>query len=122
VAAPPNRLSYTLVAVMTRDDRILPGALCRQTPAIFPLSHVGQLRPGENPEADGRSERSDSQIAAETAGHRAAGGTIVEIRPDVASGAAFGPNSMDGGRQPLVFGAGLRQGLAAAGDVAARIG
>jgi NTE family protein len=72
--------------------------------------------------APSRSEQSDRQIAAETAEVRAAGGVIVEIRPDAGSGAAFGPNSMDGSRQPLVFAAGLRQGLAAASDVAARIG
>jgi NTE family protein len=71
--------------------------------------------------APSRSEQSDRQIAAETADIRAAGGTIVEIRPDVESGAAFGPNSMDGSRQPLVFAAGLRQGHAAASDVAAGI-
>jgi len=72
--------------------------------------------------APSRSEQSDRQIAAETAEVRAAGGVIVEIRPDAGSGAAFGPNSMDGSHQPLVFAAGLRQGLAAASDVAARIG
>jgi NTE family protein len=71
--------------------------------------------------APSRSERSDRQIAAETAEVRGAGGTIVEIRPDVESGVAFGPNAMDDSRQPLVFAAGLRQGRAAASDVAARI-
>jgi NTE family protein len=72
--------------------------------------------------APSRSEQSDRQIAAETAEVRAAGGTIVEIRPDVESGVAFGPNAMDNSRHPLVFAAGLQQGTAAASDVAARIG
>jgi NTE family protein len=72
--------------------------------------------------APSRSEQSDRQIAAETADVRAAGGTIVEIRPDAESGAAFGPNAMDDSRQPLVFAAGLRQGRAAASNLAARIG
>ena len=72
--------------------------------------------------APSRSEQSDRQIAAETADIRAAGGEIVEIRPDAESGAAFGPDAMDSTRQPLVFGAGLRQGRAAAKDVAARLG
>src|SRR6266536_520614 len=57
--------------------------------------------------APSRSEQSDRQIAAETADIRAAGGEIVEIRPDAESGAAFGPDAMDNSRQPLVFGAGL---------------
>jgi NTE family protein len=65
-----------------------------------------------------RSERSDRQIAAETAAIRAGGGEIIEIRPDVESGQAFGPDPMDRSRNSLVFEAGLRQGLAAAGDVA----
>jgi NTE family protein len=64
-----------------------------------------------------RSEQSDRQIAAETSDVRAAGGTIVEIRPDVESGVAFGPNAMDSSRQPLVFAAGRRQGRAAVRDV-----
>jgi NTE family protein len=68
-----------------------------------------------------RSEQSDRQIAAETADVRAAGGEIVEIRPDADSGAAFGPDAMDSSRQLLVFEAGVRQGRAAAGDLAARI-
>lgn len=72
--------------------------------------------------APSRSEQSDRQIAEETSDFRAAGGTIVEIRPDVESDAAFGPNEWDGGRQPLVFATGVRQGTAAASDVAARIG
>jgi NTE family protein len=71
--------------------------------------------------APSRSEQSDRQIAAETADVRAAGGAIVEIRPDAESGAAFGADAMDSSRQPLVFEAGLRQGRAAAGDLAARI-
>jgi NTE family protein len=72
--------------------------------------------------APSRSEQSDRQIAAETADIRAAGGEIIEIRPDAQSGEAFGPDAMDGSRQPLVFEAGLRQGLAASSEVAARIG
>jgi NTE family protein len=71
--------------------------------------------------APSRNEQSDRQIAAETADIRAAGGEIVEIRPDAESGAAFGPDAMDNSRQPLVFGAGRRQGLAAASDVGARM-
>jgi NTE family protein len=71
--------------------------------------------------APSRSEQSDGQIEAETADIRAAGGEIVEIRPDAESGEAFGPDAMDSRRQPLVFAAGLRQGRAAAGDVAARM-
>jgi NTE family protein len=67
--------------------------------------------------APSRSEQSDRQIAAETAEVRVVGGTIVEIRPDVESAVAFGPNAMDGSRQPLVFAAGVRQGTAAARDV-----
>lgn len=65
-----------------------------------------------------RSEQSDRQIAAETAEIRAAGGHIVEIRPDAESGAAFGLDPMDMSRRPSVFAAGLRQGHAASGDVA----
>jgi NTE family protein len=72
--------------------------------------------------APSRSEQSDRQIAAETADIRAAGGEIVEVRPDAESGEAFGPDAMDGSRQPLVFAAGLRQGRATASEVAARIG
>jgi NTE family protein len=72
--------------------------------------------------APSRSDQSDRQIAVETADIRAAGGEIVEIRPDAESGAAFGPDAMDSTRQPLVFRAGLRQGRAAASDVAARLG
>jgi NTE family protein len=72
--------------------------------------------------APSRSEQSDRQIATATADIRAARGEIVEIRPDAESGAAFGPDAMDSSRQSLVFGAGLRQGRAAASDVAARIG
>jgi NTE family protein len=72
--------------------------------------------------APSRSEQSDRQIAAETADIRAAGGEIVEIRPDAESGAAFGPDAMDSSRQPLVFGAGLRQGHFVATDVMKRIG
>ena len=52
---------------------------------------------------------------------RAVGDKIMEIRPDAESGAAFGPDAMDGGRQSLVFEAGLRQGRATAGDVVVRI-
>jgi NTE family protein len=72
--------------------------------------------------APSRSEQSDRQIAEETAEVRAAGGAIVEIRPDAESGVAFGPNAMDGSRQALVFASGLHQGRAAASDVAARLG
>ena len=72
--------------------------------------------------APSRSEQSDRQIAAETAGIRAAGGEIIEIRPDAEAGEAFGPDAMDGSRQPLVFEAGLRQGLASSSEVVARIG
>jgi NTE family protein len=72
--------------------------------------------------APSRSEQTDRQIAAETAEVRAAGGTIVEIRPDVESGLAFGPNAMDSSRQPLVYTAGRRQGRAAANDVTPLIG
>jgi len=72
--------------------------------------------------APSRSDQSDRQIATETADIRAAGGEVLEIRPDAESGAAFGPDAMDSSRQPLVFRAGLRQGRAAASDVAARIG
>jgi NTE family protein len=71
--------------------------------------------------APSRSEQSDQQIAVETADVRAAGGQIVEIRPDSESGAAFGADAMDSSRQPVVFEAGLRQGRAAASDVAARL-
>jgi len=71
--------------------------------------------------APSRSEQSDRQIAAETADIQAAGGEIVEIRPDAGSAAAFGPDAMDSSRQPLVFDAGLREGHAAASDVLARI-
>ncbi len=71
--------------------------------------------------APSRSEQSDQQIAAETVDVRAAGGEMVEIRPDAESGAAFGADAMDSSRQPVVFEAGLRQGRAAAGDLAARI-
>jgi NTE family protein len=67
--------------------------------------------------APSQSEQSDRQIAAETTEVRAVGGAIVEIRPDAESGVAFGPNAMDGSRQPLVFAAGVRQGTAAARDV-----
>ena len=67
--------------------------------------------------APSRSEQSNPQIAAETTEVGAAGGTIVEIRPDVESGVAFGPNAMDSSRQPLVFAAGRRQGRVAARDV-----
>jgi len=72
--------------------------------------------------APSRSEQSDRQIAAETATIRAAGGEIVEIRPDAESSTAFGPDPMDSNRQSLVFEAGLRQGSAWAGDIASRIG
>ncbi len=68
------------------------------------------------------TEPIDRQLAAETAAVRVAGGEIVEVRPDAASEAAFGPDRMDGTRQPLVFEAGLRLGLAAAPEVAARMG
>ena len=72
--------------------------------------------------APSRSDQSDRQIALETADIRAAGGEIVEIRPDAESGAAFGPDAMDSARQPLVFAAGRRQGRAVARDVVARMG
>jgi len=72
--------------------------------------------------APSRSEQSDRQIAAETAEVRAAGGKIVEIRPDLESGAAFGPDAMDSSRQGLVFEAGRRQGGGAAGDVVTHLG
>ena len=71
--------------------------------------------------APSRSAQSDQQIAAETVDVRAAGGEIVEIRPDAESRAAFGADAMDSSRQPVVFEAGLRQGRAAASDVAARL-
>jgi NTE family protein len=71
--------------------------------------------------APSRSEQSDRQIAAETAGIRAAGGEIIEVRPDADSSDAFGPNSMDASRQSLVFEAGLRQGRAVAGEIAVRL-
>jgi NTE family protein len=71
--------------------------------------------------APSRSEQSDKQIAAETVDVRAAGGEIVEIRPDAESGMAFGADAMDSSRQPVVFEAGLRQGRAAASGVAARL-
>jgi NTE family protein len=70
--------------------------------------------------APSRSADSDRQIATETADVRAAGGEIIEIRPDTESGAAFGPDPFDSQRQVLVFDAGRRQGAAAAGRVAAR--
>jgi hypothetical protein len=66
-------------------------------------------------------ETSDRQIAEETAGIRAAGGEVVEIRPDPASGEAFGEDAMDGSRQPLVFAEGRRQGGAAAHEVNSRL-
>jgi NTE family protein len=72
--------------------------------------------------APSRSEQTDRQIAEETAEVRAAGGTIVEIRPDAESSVAFGPNAMDGSRQPLVFAAGRRQGRATTTDVTPLIG
>jgi NTE family protein len=70
--------------------------------------------------APSRSADTDRQIAAETASVRAAGGEIIEIRPDDESGAAFGLDPFDGQRQALVFDAGRRQGEAAAGRVASR--
>jgi NTE family protein len=68
-----------------------------------------------------RSERTDRQVAVETADIRAAGGAIVEVRPDDDASAAFGPDSMDGRRQPLVIEAGLRQGREVAREVIAHL-
>jgi NTE family protein len=70
--------------------------------------------------APSRSADSDRQIATETAAVRAAGGEIIEIRPDEESGAAFGADPFDSQRQALVFDAGRRQGAAAARRVASR--
>lgn len=71
--------------------------------------------------AQPRSERSDRQVAAETADIRAAGGEIIEIRPDDEARVAFGPEAMDGRRQPLVVEAGIRQGREIASEVIARL-
>ena len=62
-----------------------------------------------------------ARLAAEVAAIEAAGGEIVEIRPDAASEAAFGPDRTDESRQTLVFEAGFKQGSALAGDVSGRM-
>jgi NTE family protein len=69
--------------------------------------------------APSRTEATDRQIAEETAGIRAAGGRVVEIRPDMAAIEAFGSDPMDGTRLPLLFETGRRQGNDASGDVIA---
>jgi hypothetical protein len=74
---------------------------------------------GRIPMADSGAS-SPTSIAAETVDVEAAGGEIVEIRPDAESGAAFVADAMDSSRQPVVFEAGLRQGRAAASDMVAR--
>lgn len=71
--------------------------------------------------APSQTPASDRQIAEETAAIRAAGGDVIEIRPDAASGEAFGEDAMDGSRQGLVFEEGRRQGRAAAAEVHARL-
>ena len=67
--------------------------------------------------APAQTDLTDQQVAEETAGIRAAGGDVIEIRPDAASGEAFGEDAMDGSRQALVFEEGRRQGRTAAGGV-----
>lgn len=64
------------------------------------------------------SDQSNRQIAMETADLRAAGGKVIEVRPDAEPGAAFRADPMDGSRRRSVFEGGRRQGHDAATGVA----
>jgi NTE family protein len=74
------------------------------------------LRLGDGGPNDRMRARLDEEVAALTDG----GAEVLLLTPDEASQAALGPNLMDFRRRPDAVRAGLVQGAALAGEVAAR--